>query len=325
MPKNNKAQIIRDAVRRFPNLGNRSIARYILGSYGDLFDNDLEKIRNRVRVIRGKNGNKNRANLIDKSLYGDTPVNIPKTWRKTRTSYKLPPGLWLVLSDLHVPYHEPIPIEAAIQYGHSQKVSGIFINGDFQDCTGISFWYKERRDFMKEVEATIDMFDWLRQEFPKSSIVYKPGNHEYRLPRYYVAHAPELIETPLAAMETLLGFEERNIEFLDYHQKVMAGELPIIHGHEYPSISKTVNMARGLFLKTKTFAACSHGHSTSEHSVRDINDMMLTTWSFGCLCDLHPDWNPFSDWNWGFALINIEPNGFFEVENRRILPNGKVV
>lgn len=84
-------------------------------------------------------------------------------------------------------------------------------------------------------------------------------------------------------------------------------------------------MARGLFLKTKTFAACAHGHSTSEHSVRDINDVMLTTWSFGCLSDLHPDWNPFSDWNWGFAIINVEANGFFEVENRRILSNGKVV
>jgi hypothetical protein len=61
------------------------------------------------------------------------------------------------------------------------------------------------------------------------------------------------------------------------------------------------------------------------HTTNDVNDTMLTTWSFGCLCDLHPDWNPYADWNHGFALINIEKNGFFEVENRRILQNGKIV
>lgn len=32
-----------------------------------------------------------------------------------------------------------------------------------------------------------------------------------------------------------------------------------------------------------------------------------------------------SNWNWGFALVNVEKNGDFEVENRRILPSGKVV
>ena len=127
-------------------------------------------------------------------------------------------------------------------------------------------------------------------------------------------------------METLLGFEERNIEFLDYNQKVYAGELPIIHGHEVQHLQTMVNPARGLFLKTKTFSACSHCHRNSEHSTRDINDVMLTTWSFGCLCDLSPDYNPIgNEWNWGFALINVEDKGFFEVENRRILPNGKIV
>lgn len=325
MPRNGKQQIIRDAIRRFSHLGNKTIARYILHAYGELFENDLEKIRSRVRRVRGQNGQQNRERVVDKGQYGKTPVTMPQTWRKIRTPYKLPPGLWLVLSDLHVPYHEPLPLEAAIQYGHLQKVDGLFINGDFQDDAAVGFWYKEKRDFIGEIEKVVDMLDFLRGEFPKQYFVYKPGNHEYRLPRYYEKYAPELIGSPLAAMETMLGFEERNIEFLDYNQKVMAGELPIIHGHEYPAISKAVNAARGLFLKTKTFAACSHCHATSEHSSRDINDVMLTTWSFGCLCDVHPDWNPFSDWNWGCALINVEKDGFFEVENRRILHNGKVV
>jgi len=126
-------------------------------------------------------------------------------------------------------------------------------------------------------------------------------------------------------MEIVLDFESRNVEFLDYYQIVMAGKLPIIHGHEVPNILTAVNPARGLFLRTKTYSACSHCHSTSEHNPRNLNDELLTTWSFGALCDLHPDYRPYgSDHNWGFAIINIEKNGQFTVSNRRVLGNGRI-
>lgn len=326
MGRDNKSQIIRDAILRFPEFGNRTIARYILDTDGLVFDNDLEKIRNRVRVARGKSGEHNRAHLANKSLFGDTPHYIPKSWKKTRTPYKLSQGLWLILSDLHVPYHEELPIESAVKYGQIQKVDGILINGDLQDCASIGYWTTNRRDFDEEFRETLDMLNWLRGEFPAEKFVYKPGNHEYRLPTFYAKKAPELMRSPVAAMESQLGLEARNIEFLDYHQKVMAGELPIIHGHEVRNLQTMVNPARGLFLKTKTFSACSHCHRTSEHSTRDINELMLTTWSFGCLCNLEPDYNPIgNEWNWGFALVGVENSGFFEVENRRILSNGKVV
>lgn len=322
---NPRTQIVRNAVRRFNHLPNQTIAKHILATHGDLFENNLDKIRSYVRRTVGQQGNLIRSMTKDKSLFRDTVTSIPKSWREIRTPYHLPPGLWLVLSDLHIPFHEPEAIEAAVQAGQAEKVDGIFFNGDIQDCAAVSYWPLRRRDLNGEIEAVIDFFDWFRNQFPKQKIVYKPGNHEYRLPRYYISKAPELIDTPYAAMETVLGFESRNIEFLDYHQLVYAGLLPIIHGHEIPTISKAVNAARGLYLRAKTFSACSHCHSTSEHPAKTIEGKLMTTWSFGCLCDLNPDYNPLgNDWNWGFALINIEKDGDFEVINRRILPNGKV-
>ena len=326
-----KTKIVRDTIRRFPNLQKKTIARYILNTHGDLFATetggpDIEVIRGYVRRAFGSAGVKNRKSAIDKSLFGDHKVKMPKTWNKVNTSYKLPPGLWLVLSDIHVPHHVPMAVEAAIQAGQAEKVNGIFLNGDIQECGAISYWPTARRDFNAEMEATIDFLDFLRGEFPKQNIVYKPGNHEYRLPRLYVSKVPELAETPLAAMETVLGLESRNIEFLDYHQIVYAGKLPIIHGHEIGNITRAVNPARGLFLKAKTFAACSHCHSTSEHTPKTIEGKLLTTWSFGCLCNLEPEWRPYgNDWNWGFAIINIEKDGNFEVVNRRISPAGRVI
>lgn len=321
-----KSQIVRDAIRRLYRLPTKTIARNILATHGELFDNDLEKIRNRVRTILGKNGSYNRKSLSDKSLFGDRKVKMPVTWRKIRTPFKVTPGLWLILSDIHIPYHEPKPIEAAFQAGQAEKVDGVFINGDLMDCAAIGYWGTAHKDFNSELEATIDFLDLLRQEFPKQKIIYKPGNHEYRLPQYFVTKAPDLAESPLAAMETVLGCEERNIEFLDYHQIAYFGRLPVIHGHEIKNITRAVNPARGLFLKAKTFSACSHCHSASEHTPKTIEGKLLTTWSFACLCDLNPDWNPFgNDWGWGYALINIEKDGNFEVENKRVLHTGKVV
>lgn len=321
-----KSQVVKDAARRFYHLPTKTIARHILLTNGELFDNDLELIRGYLRRIFGKMGERNRKKAIDKTLFSDRKIKMPKTWNKITKPYKLTVGLWLVMSDIHIPHHVEDAVEAAIQAGQAEQVNGIFFNGDVQECAAISYWPTQRRDFNAEMEATIDFLDFMRQEFPKQKIVYKPGNHEYRLPRYYVSKAPELIDTPLAAMETILGFEERDIEFLDYHQIVYAGKLPIIHGHEVSNITKTVNPARGLFLRAKTFAACSHCHSTSEHTPKTLEGKLLTTWSFGCLCNLEPEWNPLgNDWNHGFALVNVESDGNFEVVNRRILQNGKVV
>lgn len=322
----NKSEIVKEAVRRFTNLPNLTIAKHILNTHGDLFENNLEKIRSRIRNLRGQNGNTHREIISDKSLFTNgKKLKIPQTWRRIRTPYHLSDGLWLVLNDVHIPFHEPKPLESAIQAGQAEKITGIFLNGDIMDCASLSYWPTAHRDFNKELEDCIDFFDFLRQEFPNAEIVYKPGNHEYRLPRYFLQQAPELVETPYAAMETVLDFEGRDIRFLDYHQLVYAGKLPILHGHEIGNITRTVNPARGLFLKTKTFSACAHCHTTSENSTRTVEGKLLTTWSIGCLCDLSPDYNPFcNDWNWGFALINVEKGGDFEVVNKRILPNGKV-
>jgi len=175
------------------------------------------------------------------------------------------------------------------------------------------------------VELFIDFLDFIEQEFPSVKKVYKPGNHEYRLPRLYQSKVPDLIGLPLLAMDTVLSLEQRGYEFLEYNQKVMAGKLPIIHGSEIRFTSRAVNPARGLFLKAKSWAMCAHSHTTSEHTATNIRDEYLTTWSIGCLCNLHPDYWPLgNDWNWGCALVNVEKNGAFTVENKRILPNGKL-
>lgn len=320
-----KSELVTEAVRRFGHLPDRTIARYLLHEYGPTFEGNLEAIRSAIRYRRGHNGEHCREKCAEIIPRG--PVKLPASWVNKSTPYKLKPGLWLVLSDAHVPFHEKKPLEAAVKYAQGQKIDGILFNGDMQDCAAVSYWPSTRkREFNREVELFLDFLDWIENEFPGKPIVYKPGNHEYRLPRYYASKAPELIGMPIEAMTAALGLEYRGIEFLDYFQVVMAGKLPVIHGHEIRRLSYAVNPARGLFLKAKSWALCGHCHSASMHTEKDIRGTIITTWSTGCLCDLSPEYCPLGNsWGWGFALINVEKNGNFEVRNMRVLPSGAVV
>ena len=205
MGRNKKAQIVKEAVRRFHHLPARTIARHVLATHGALYDNDLEAVRSRVRYYLGKNGEASRETAPDKSLFRTGQVKLPQTWSRKRQPYELKPGLWLVLSDVHVPFHKEKPLEQAVKYGQAEKVDGLLLNGDIWDEASVGFWATAHRDFNDELEAFIDFLDWLRQEFPTQPIIYKPGNHEYRLPRYFMSHAPELAESPLAQMETVIG------------------------------------------------------------------------------------------------------------------------
>ena len=322
-----KSIIAKETLRRFPNAEILSLARYLVMIYPDMYESNIEIARRALRYHAGKSGEIDRRDIRDKSLFRGQYV-MPKSVSLVREPYKLDAGLWAILSDLHIPFHSEEAIDIAFKYIQLIKPVGIFINGDLQDCAALSYWYSPyRRDFVKEVEQMVDFIDFLTSSFPDIKIVWKPGNHEDRLARYYRSNAPLLADLPSSDMENILSLSTRGIRLLERKQKVMAGKLPIFHGHEVRGgNANLVNPARWLFLKTKHSAACSHFHRTSEHAEKDVMGKDMATFIFGCLCSLEPDYNPeANNWNHGFGTIFIESNGNYEVENKKILLSGRVV
>ena len=113
------------------------------------------------------------------------------------------------------------------------------------------------------------------------------------------------------------------IEIIKDKRIIKAGDMNIIHGHEYPSAFSPVNIARGLFTRAKVSAMQGHNHSTSEHTETDMNGKIVTTFSLGCLSELHPLYLPLNKWNHGFAYVEIDGKEF-QVQNKRIY-KGKVL
>jgi hypothetical protein len=68
----------------------------------------------------------------------------------------------------------------------------------------------------------------------------------------------------------------------------------------------------------------NHVHRTSEHVEVDMNGKQIGCWSLGAMCDVTPDYNPqVSKHNLGFAIVEKDDSGEFEVQNKKII-NGKV-
>ena len=125
-------------------------------------------------------------------------------------------------------------------------------------------------------------------------------------------------------LANIIKARANGIEVIKDKRIINYNGLNIIHGHEFSSgFFSPVNIARGLYLRGKTSAIQGHNHQTSEHTESDMNGKITTTWSVGCLCELHPAYAPINKWNLGFAIIDAAEDGF-DVRNKRIF-KGKVL
>jgi len=320
-----KQDISKEYCLKFPDTPNRTLAKLLLKDHPTVFLT-LEMARRAIRYSRGANGERHRKRVAPTEAtkpLGWQKNLLPKTANKKREPLVIKGNhRILVLSDIHVPYHDTNAVETAIEYGKKIKPTIILLNGDIGDFYAISRHDKDPSRVLKdELDAIRQFLFWLRQSFPKARIIYKIGNHENRMERFLVKYAPVLLGVTDFEISTLLRFDELKIELADNLQLVMAGKLPIYHGHELPQgISNPVNPARGMWMRVQESLLCGHWHRTSEHTESTgLTKKYHSCWSAGCLCDLSPDYAIVNRWNHGFVVVDLSEDGNFEVHNHKII------
>ncbi len=235
------------------------------------------------------------------------------------------PGWHLVLGDVHLPMHDKGTIEAAVKEAKDKKVSVVLLNGDIMDMFGITPFFRPPSDdrFVDEVECGKQFLTWMRSQLPHARFVYREGNHEFRLKRFIAEKAPELYDLPCLSLGSLLEFDKHGIEWIDEKRKVLLGKLITLHGHEFRK-GEGINPARLAFLRATASVLVGHHHRTSEHHQRALDERHHAVWSVGCACYIHPDYDPYNQWNHGYAMVDVASDGWFSVHNRRVL-NGRVL
>lgn len=234
------------------------------------------------------------------------------------------PGRWLILSDVHVPYHDPTTIRLAVAEAKRREVKGVLLNGDTLDSHEVSAHDRDRTAlrYTEEIERGKQFLAWLREQLPHARIVYKEGNHEERLQRYVSQRAPALEGLEGLDLQSLLHFSDYGVEWVGDKRVVRLGHLCALHGHEYRG-GGGVMPARWLYLRTKYVSICGHFHRTSEHGERNVAGKEERAWSVGCACYLFPRYLPQNQWNHGFAFVEISSDNQFSVDNLRVF-QGKI-
>ena len=314
-----------DKTPELSELPTNTLAKLLARRYPEVYLS-VESARSAIRNVRGEHSDAKKKYKVAK--YETTPeerkerqatsklLNLPSEGEKELAKYTLPTAnkRVLILSDIHIPYHDEDALEHALNFGLENNVDTILINGDLIDMYHCSSFEKDPRvrGISYELDLTRAFFEQLRELFPNQKIIFKLGNHEARWERFLKIKAPELLDIHMFKLDEVLGLNKWNIDFLENDVLIEIADLLVLHGHETgKSFGSAVNPARSLFNKIHRKSLAGHNHQTSEFLQNQTGKETIEVYSTGCLCELHPKYARINKWNHGFAFV--------EVKNKRAL------
>ena len=289
---------------------------------------DVEDARFTLRYIEGKAGSqkgKFSGRVLTIPARPLNPYNLPESFKEDREPFRLPLACnnILLISDLHIPYHDINAITVALDYGKKNDVNTIFINGDLIDNAQVSRFERDmkKRSVKQEFDATKQFLVSLRKAFPTAAIYWLKGNHCVRWEKFLAQKVSEIWDDPYFHLEERLKLHEQNIKILDDTVLVKAGKLSITHGHHiFKGIFSPVSPARGAYMKAKQSVIVGHLHRASQNSEMDLDGNVVSCWSQACLCELRPNYSPLvSNSQHGFAHIIVDKDKNYTVKNYQII------
>lgn len=319
-----KREIIKKYLAKFPNTPTKTLASKIYNENKEVFTSQ-EHCRGLIRYYTGKKGAEELKQLVDKSFVKKekAPLNpwskFPESYAEDREPYILAAGKWLILSDIHLPYHDTEAVKKALNYGLDKGYKNLLINGDLIDFYQLSRYEKDprKRSFKQELESARLFIELVSEWF--DNVVFKLGNHDERYEKWMFVKAPELLDCEEFKLETLLRCGEHHVSVVGEKRIIKAGKLNILHGHEFPGGSGGVNPARSMFLKACDSILVGHFHKTSSHTETTLQGDVITTHSTGHLGEASPLYMPYNKWNHGFATLDLNKDGTYHLQNLRIV------
>lgn len=240
---------------------------------------------------------------------------------------------WLIITDAHFPYGDEQCVKAIMDYAIDYGVENLMLLGDVFDFHEISKWGDKFRMTIEEELALAQqqLEEWIIKRGNFKRKVFIKGNHEDRLERYITDNARKiqrLLENKGFTLPEITGLNDMGFEYVDNNKmRVETGEyfhighLYFMHGHEVAGSGKYP--ARNKLSKAHDNILFGHFHKTDEAIEFDLKKKPSKCWSVGCSCGIIPDYQPFNEWNQGFAIVRFRDGGKFSVDNK-VIVNGEV-
>lgn len=326
MKDNSSSEIARFYRKLYPELPSLKLARIMYNDNKLIFTN-VEHARYSLRYIEGKCGEKLKKSMKDKSLVKEVvrpynPYNVPASDESEYPIYNVLGNRIGILSDIHVPYHSVKALTKSIEWLQKKNIDTLLLNGDFFDIHSLSKHVRDprKKSFAEELKIGAELIRVFQKELT-NNIVYKLGNHDERYQKFLFMKGGELAGIKHFDFKNILTSEGINVDVIGEKRIVKIGGLNVLHGHELTQTMGAIsNVAKRLYNKTKVSTICGHYHKPSENTETTMSGETITTWSTGCLCELHPEYMPINEWGHGFAYVERYGDEFY-VENKRIINN----
>tara|TARA_R110000868_G_scaffold110936_6_gene299958 strand:+ start:1764 stop:2795 length:1032 start_codon:yes stop_codon:yes gene_type:complete len=227
---------------------------------------------------------------------------------------------YLVMNDHHIGIHSTSLCVKPLLYAKERcNIDSIIINGDLLDFGSVSSHAAspyEKMNLKDEIAQAKTYLRLVRNMFPKAEIIYAEGNHEYRLSRFIACNAKQF--DGIIFLERLLQLEHFKIQFVPYHKHVQIGHLHVMHGHHIKGSG--ANVASTILNKAGVNIMFGDRHRSQEATRKRFDGSIIGAWAVGCLCPLSVSYSLYNpDWINGFAIVDSNQDGTFQVENKRII------
>jgi hypothetical protein len=151
----NKSEIVRNYIEEnkinddFPT---QTLARILMLEYPNLWST-LDVCRGCVKNVRGNNGSSKREkiNSPEKTKFyreNRDPAIVGREYNLNPIKIGLDDFIFkhkkvLILSDIHLPFHNLDALKVAIQHGKNNNVDSVYLNGDILDNESLSRFLKD--------------------------------------------------------------------------------------------------------------------------------------------------------------------------------------
>lgn len=235
------------------------------------------------------------------------------------------PWVEIITNDIHIPKHNTKAVSCLTQAIKLVKPDGITLNGDIGDWSTFSrhdrftppkcYWNDSvyYRASKREYDKMNQFLDTIDRIAPKARKRFAMGNHEVWVNDF--VNESYTARYPLFDLSKRLKLGLRGYEVTQYNEFMTLGKLRVTHGMYTGQhhAKKHVDMMGKSILY-------GHLHDIQVHSKVTPERESHMAWCNGCLCDMNPAYlrgRP-QNWNHGFAIVYVWPNGSFQVDLIRI-------
>ncbi len=214
----------------------------------------------------------------------------------------------LVLSDLHVPYHDRRAIDAVLDFARDFAPDLIVLNGDTYDSYLISRYGKDPKKLRDTLQSEFDAAQPILKRINSlfGDVILGLGNHDARI-NALVAENPGLDGLRALEFGRMAELPDRWTVLPDGY-RLRLGPIDVLHGNLKGRGGGAKHIAAWMYAKLKRSCLFGHFHRQQSHLEPDGDGVVRGAFSTGHLCDpvKAAEYCPINDWAAGFATIEMD-------------------